>query len=90
MKDHHPDESKASVASPQSEQVLQSGEAWNGQPYPRYPDGKPQITVIRMSLPAHHTLPWHTHPVPNAAYLLAGSLTIEDKETGETHKITAG
>lgn len=45
---------------------------------------------MKMRFEAHTTLPWHTHPMPNAAYIISGSLTIEDKETGETHVIKAG
>lgn len=70
--------------------VLQSGAAWNGQAYAYYPAGKPQISVMRMSLPAHSELPWHTHPMPNTAYILSGQLTIEDKESGETYQVRAG
>lgn len=72
------------------QQVLQSGSAWNGQPYQAYPVGKPQISVMRMSLPAHSELPWHTHPVPNTAFILSGRLTIEDKESGERFHAGAG
>jgi len=70
--------------------VLQSGTAWNGQPYTKYPEGKPSISVMRMSLPAHSELPWHIHAMPNTAYVLSGQLTIEDKETGATCCVKAG
>ncbi|HCX00338.1 MAG TPA: cupin [Pantoea sp.] len=70
--------------------VLQSGTAWNGQAYKAYPAGKPQISVMRMSLPAHSELPWHTHPMPNTAYILSGQLTVEDKHTGERFSVSAG
>lgn len=70
--------------------VLQSGNAWNGQPYSGYPEGKPCISVMRMSLPPHSELPWHTHPMPNSAYVLSGELIIEDKESGETASVRAG
>lgn len=78
------------VSAPQHTLVLQSGNAWNGQPYENYPEGKPQLTVMRMSLPAHSELPWHTHPMPNSAYILSGRLTIEDKASGETYSVVAG
>ncbi|MDY0971410.1 cupin domain-containing protein [Siccibacter turicensis] len=74
----------------QHELVHQSGAAWNGQPYQDYPSGKPQLSVMRMSLPPHTELPWHTHPMPNAAYVLSGMLTIEDKASGECHTVHAG
>jgi len=72
------------------ELVSQSGAAWNGQAYDGYPSGKPQITVMRMSLPAHSELPWHTHPMPNTAYVLSGQLIIEDKESGQRQHVNAG
>lgn len=72
------------------ELVLQSGTAWNGQAYAAYPQGKPVISVMRMSLPPDSELPWHIHAMPNTAYVLSGQLTIEDKETGATHCVRAG
>jgi quercetin dioxygenase-like cupin family protein len=88
MKDEKP--AREANREPVHEQVLQSGAAWNGQAYDAYPAGKPQITVMRMSLPAHSELPWHTHPMPNTAWLLSGELTIEDKASGATHSVKAG
>ncbi|KHJ69709.1 cupin [Pantoea rodasii] len=70
--------------------VLQNGNAWNDQSYGRYPEGKPLISVMRMSLPPNSELPWHTHGMPNTAYVLSGQLTIEDKQTGATYRIKAG
>jgi quercetin dioxygenase-like cupin family protein len=73
-----------------SEELLSSGSAWNGKAYEKYPEGKPHLTVMKMHFDANTTLPWHTHPMPNVAYIISGSLTIEDKVTGESRKFTAG
>ncbi len=73
-----------------AETLLQSGQAWNGQQIEHYPAGKPEITVMKMTIPAHSELPWHTHPMPNTAYILSGSLIIEDKTGGETKTFNAG
>nr|WP_277977550.1 cupin domain-containing protein [Pantoea endophytica] len=73
-----------------AETLLQSGQAWNVQHIEHYPAGKPEITVMKMTIPAHSELPWHTHPMPNTAYILSGSLTIEDKASGETKTFNAG
>jgi len=73
-----------------SEKLVSSGSAWNGKVYGKYPEGKPHLTVMKMHFEANTTLPWHTHPMPNVAYIISGSLTIEDKETGESRKFTAG
>lgn len=74
----------------ESETLLKSGLAWNGQRLESYPSGELEITVMKMTIPAHSELPWHTHPIPNTAYILSGSLTIEDKESGETKTFHAG
>lgn len=74
----------------QVRQVLQTDRAWNGTPYQHYPAGTPQLTVVHFDIPPHSTLAWHTHAVPNAAYVIAGALTVEDRETGETHVVRAG
>lgn len=72
------------------ETLVHSDKAWNGTPYERYGAGHPELTVLRMHIPAHTTLPWHTHPMPNAAYIISGHLTIEDKVTGQKKRYNAG
>ena len=74
----------------ESSMLLQTSEAWNGTPYEAYPEGKPQLTVMKMTIPPHSFLPWHSHPMPNIAYLLSGELTVEDRETGRKHLVSAG
>jgi len=70
--------------------LVSSDAAWNGKPYDRYPAGRPQLTVVRISIPAHTTLPWHTHPTPNAGYIVSGHLTVEDRATGLKRTVKAG
>lgn len=38
----------------------------------------------------HTTLGWHTHPMPNAAYVVSGHLTIEKQSDGSKKKVYAG
>lgn len=71
-------------------ELLSSGKAWNGQTLEHFPQGKPLFTVMKMTIQPHTTLPWHTHPVPNTAYIISGSLTIEDKESGKKNTFHAG
>jgi len=73
-----------------SEVLMQSETSWDGTPYKSYPGGAPETTVLKITIPPHTTLPWHTHPMPNAAYVLSGELTVEKKETGQTKVLTAG
>ena len=64
--------------------------SWNDVPYQEYPSGTPELTVMKITIPAHSALPWHTHVMPNAAYVLSGALTVEDRVTGRTQRYVAG
>jgi quercetin dioxygenase-like cupin family protein len=71
------------VASGQREILLQTSQSWNGKPYTHYPTGQPQLTTIKLTIAPHTALPWHTHPFPNVVYVLSGTLTLHDKESGK-------
>lgn len=59
-----------------STQLVKTGKAWDGKDLPAYPGGKPEITILRIVVPAGMQLPLHTHPVINAGILLKGKLTV--------------
>jgi quercetin dioxygenase-like cupin family protein len=69
----------------QVETLIQSTSSWDGTPYKAYPAGQPQITVLKITIPPHTTMKWHSHPMPNAGYILSGELTIEKKDGTEKH-----
>lgn len=56
--------------------LVKSGESWNGDPLPLYPKGTPEVTIMRITIPAGAVLPMHNHPVINAGVLLSGELTV--------------
>ncbi|MCF5225603.1 cupin domain-containing protein [Pseudomonas syringae] len=64
--------------------------SWDGTPYKSYPQGQPQLTVLEITIPPHTALPWHQHPIPNAAYVVSGELTVEDRLSGKSLKVHAG
>ncbi len=71
------------------ETLAKTGSSWDGSPLPAYPAGRPEITILRITIPAGTSLPLHTHPVINAGGLLSGELTvITEKE--ETLVLKAG
>ena len=72
------------VASAQSQTLLKSDHSWNGVSYTHYPTGRPELTMLKLTIAPHTQLPWHTHPFPNAAYVLSGTLTVHDKISGKT------
>jgi quercetin dioxygenase-like cupin family protein len=79
-----------SVATAHREILLQTTQSWNGKPYEHYPTGQPQLTTIKLTIAPHTALPWHTHPFPNAVYVLSGTLTLHDKASGKTRVLRPG
>jgi len=79
-----------SVSSAQAEVLAKGTSSWNGNKYTAYPKGTPELTVLKMTIPANTALPWHVHPFPNAGYVLSGQLTIEDKASGKKRTFKAG
>ena len=74
----------------QSETLLRSTSSWDGEPYHAYPLGQPEISILKITIPPRTRLKWHRHPMPNAAYIVAGELTIERKRDGKKRLFTAG
>lgn len=73
-----------------NEVLLKSTSSWDGTRYVRYPDGAPELTTLKITIPPRTNLPWHTHPMPNVAYVLSGELTVEQREGGQSKTIKAG
>lgn len=79
-----------STASAHVDVLSKSTDSWNGKRYTGYPKGQPELTVLKMTIPANTALPWHIHPFPNAGYVLQGQLTIEDKASGKKQTFQKG
>lgn len=74
----------------EKEVLLQSSSSWDGTPYASYPQGSPELTLLKLKIPANTELKWHTHPIPNAAYILTGELTVEARDSGQTRVLKQG
>src|ERR1700761_6809002 len=48
-----------------SETLLAATGSWDGQAYKNFPAGHPQLTVLKITIPAHTKLAWHEHPEPS-------------------------
>lgn len=57
-------------------QLAKSTRSWDGQPLPAYTTGKPEITILKITIPPKQTLPRHYHPFINAGILISGELTV--------------
>lgn len=64
-------------------QLAQSTKSWDGEALPQYPEGQPEVTILRIEIPAGAKLEIHHHPVINAGVLLKGELTVitDDNKT---------
>lgn len=72
------------------EKLLETEKSWDGVSYKKYPGGVPQLSVLKITVAPNTTLAWHEHPIPNAAYVLNGMLTVEKKATGQKRQLVAG
>src|SRR5215469_756157 len=72
----------------QKQILLSASSAWDGEPYKCYPLGRPQLTVLRITLAPYTQLEWHSHPMPSAAYITAGQAVSETVDT--FHRGVAG
>jgi quercetin dioxygenase-like cupin family protein len=73
-----------------SETLLRTSSSWDGEPYKSYPSGQPELSVLKITLAPHTELEWHSHPIPNAAYIVSGELTLERKKDGKKQHFAAG
>src|SRR6187551_220656 len=74
----------------QTKVLVKSTAAWNGRAYEKYGEGRPELTVTRVTIPAHTQLSWHTHPMLSVGYILSGHITVEDRATGRKKIFRAG
>ena len=59
--------------------------SWDGGTLPNYEKGKPEITILRITIPPKVQLPRHKHPVINAGVLLKGELTVVTQDNKILH-----
>jgi quercetin dioxygenase-like cupin family protein len=62
-------------------QVLEkTSSSWDGSALPGYPNGTPEVTLLKITIQPGVELPFHTHPVINADVLLKGQLTVVTRD----------
>ncbi len=65
--------------------LAKTSSSWNGGTLPEYTKGKPEVTILRITIPPKVQLPLHKHPVINAGVLLRGELTVVTEEGKKLH-----
>lgn len=74
-----------STGATKVELLAKSSSSWDGEPLPGYAQGKPEITILRITVPPKTQLPLHKHPVINAGVMLKGELTVITKDKQILH-----
>lgn len=69
--------------------LVKTTKSWNGSPLPKYLEGNPEITILKIIIPPKTKLPLHKHPEINAGVVLKGELTVIS-ETNDTLYLKAG
>jgi quercetin dioxygenase-like cupin family protein len=70
-------------------ELVKTTKSWDGEPLLAYPQGQPEVTILRISIPAGARLETHSHPVINAGLLMSGQLTVVTAD-GKTLHLEAG
>ena len=63
--------------------------SWDGDSLPVYPQGQPEITILKITIAPGQQLPVHKHPYINAGVLVRGQLTVVT-DKGKTRHLKAG
>src|SRR5215468_2876258 len=70
--------------------LLHRSSAWSGLSYEAYSIGPVELSVLRITIPPHSKLKWHTHPMPNVAYVISGEITVEQQGVNKKRQFVAG
>lgn len=68
-----------------TETLAKTNHSWDGSELTAYPEGSPQVTILRITIPPGAQLPMHLHPVINAGVLLKGQLTVMTTQNKTLH-----
>ena len=80
---------EANHASISVEEIVRSSKSWDGKLLVAYQQGQPEITILRIIIPAGARLETHSHPVINAGVLMSGQLTVKTTD-GQVLRLKAG
>lgn len=67
------------------EKLAETSKSWDGLVLPNYLEGKPEITILKISIPAKTKLKMHKHSEINAGVLLKGKLTVISEKLDTLH-----
>lgn len=57
-------------------QLTKTTQSWDENLLPAYPQGQPEVTILRLTIPPGARLENHQHPIINAGVVISGELTV--------------
>ncbi len=69
--------------------LIETSKSWNGAPLPKYLEGNPKVTILKITIPPKTRLETHKHFEINAGVLLKGELTVIS-QSNDTLYLKAG
>lgn len=66
-----------------STELIRTSQSWDGVQLPNFPQGKPELRVIRLDFPVGAMTGWHHHNVINYGIVEQGDLTIVCQDGSE-------
>ena len=73
----------SSVWAATTEKLIQTRTHWNHQPIQALHIEQPQVSMLRITIPAGEKLSMHKHPILNIGYLTKGELTVRSENGGK-------
>jgi quercetin dioxygenase-like cupin family protein len=70
-------------------ELVRTSKSWDGESLVPYPQGQPEITILRITITAGARLETHSHPLINAGVLVSGQLTVKTTD-GKVLRLKAG
>lgn len=67
------------------ETLVKSTSSWNDSTLLSYPQGQPEVTILKIDIPPHTRLDLHQHPYINAGVLLKGELSVLAENGQQLH-----
>lgn len=78
------------VSKIESVELLCASQSWDGVQLPAYPEGKPELRVLKVTVPPHCSLPRHHHDVMSYGVVNRGQLTLVRDSDGLETTVSEG
>ena len=79
----HPETERHTIMAIKTTELICTSQSWDGATLPDFPQGRPELRVIRLDFPVGAKTGWHHHTVVNYGIVQQGDLTIVCQDGSE-------